>query len=84
MPSFANGGIPAMLHGGEMVLPKHLSDGVQNAIGGGGFGGGGLTMNFHGPADGASIKRWVGDTLRQNPNYVSDLFRRNAITPRNS
>ncbi len=84
VPSFANGGIPAVLHGGEMVLPKHLSDGVQDAIGGGGFGGGGLTMNFHGPSDGASIKRWVGDTLRQNPNYVSDLFRRNAITPRNS
>lgn len=84
VPSFANGGIPATLHGGEMVLPKNLSEGVQNAISGGGLGGNGLTMNFHGPSDGASIKRWVGDTLRQNPNYVSDLFRRNAITPRNS
>ncbi len=41
IPSFAGGGIPAIVHGGEMVLPKNISEGLQGAIAGGSLGGGG-------------------------------------------
>lgn len=40
VPSFASGGILSIVHGGEMVLPKNISEGLQSAIAGGGFGGG--------------------------------------------
>lgn len=46
VPSFGGGGILAELHRNEMVLPAHLSKGVQGAIDGGGFGGG-RTVNIN-------------------------------------
>lgn len=57
MPSAAGGAVvPIMAHAGEMILPRDLSEGVQNAIRGGGLrgsssggggGGGGDTHNYH-------------------------------------
>jgi len=51
----------AMVHEDEMILPAHLSSGVQNIIannGGGGGGGGGDTYNVHIHAmDGQSVAR---------------------------
>jgi hypothetical protein len=46
IPSFGGGGLTgggalSILHPREMVLPAHLSEGVQNAINGGSLGGGG-------------------------------------------
>ena len=62
VPSFDHGGIvgewasaaggavvPIMAHAGEMVLPRDLSDGIQNAIRGGGLkgGSGGGDTHYH-------------------------------------
>ena len=40
VPSLGPGGIPAMLHSNEMVLPENISQGLQGMIGSGGGGGG--------------------------------------------
>lgn len=55
VPHFAQGGILSVLHQREMVLPPHLSDGLQSAIAGGGFGGG-HTFNIN-AVDAGSVAR---------------------------
>jgi hypothetical protein len=55
VPHFAQGGILSILHPREMVLPAHLSDGLQAAITGGGFGGG-HTVNIS-AVDAAGVAR---------------------------
>jgi hypothetical protein len=58
VPSFAAGGILSELHRDEMVLPAGISKGLQSAIAGGNFGGGGGTVNLHVQAlDGHSVER---------------------------
>jgi hypothetical protein len=81
LPSFA-GAQPAMLHSREMVLPAHISDGLQNAIGSGGLGGG---VNFHlhaVAADGPAISRLFKDNGRAIHDAVRSGIRNNALTPR--
>lgn len=83
LPSFA-GAKPAMLHSKEMVLPQHLSEGIQNAIGNGSFGNGGgdVHVHFNGPADGPAIDRWFKGMMSRNPDSVRGLLRSGALTPR--
>ncbi|HJU15712.1 MAG TPA: hypothetical protein VJ770_04515 [Stellaceae bacterium] len=63
LPDFA-GGMPALLHSREMVLPADISQGLQNMIRGGGPNGAGgdvhVHLGFYGPSDGASVARWFG------------------------
>jgi hypothetical protein len=81
LPHFA-GAQPALLHAREMVLPAHISEGLQSMIGGGGGGGSHFHAHFHGPADAPAISRWFRDNLRQNAGALRDMFRQNALTPR--
>ena len=82
LPSFP-GAQPALLHSREMVLPAHISEGLQGAIGGGRLGGGGdVYVNFNGPADGPSVDRWFRGQMARNPGAVRNMFRSNALTPR--
>jgi hypothetical protein len=68
LPGFGSDTVPAMLTPGEMVLPAHISEGLQNMIGeGGGAGAGDLHMHFHGPADRASMTRFFADLMGDNP-----------------
>lgn len=46
VPQLGPGGVLANLHSNEMVLPANISQGLQGAITGGGFGGGGHTFNI--------------------------------------
>jgi hypothetical protein len=46
IPSFADGGLIAKVHPGEMILPKHIADSVSDMASGGG-GGGGMTIHVH-------------------------------------
>jgi hypothetical protein len=55
IPHFAAGGILSVVHGGEMVLPRNISDGLRGAIAGGSFGGG-HTINIS-AVDAASVAR---------------------------
>ena len=74
------GGIPLIAHAREMVLPAHISDGLQNMIRNGGSGD--SHLHFHGPADAPSISRWFKDMMSSNPGVVRQFFRQNALTPR--
>ena len=80
LPNFA-GATPALLHAREMVLPAPISDGLQAMIAGGGTAH--FHAHFHGPADAPAISRWFRDNLRQNAGAIRDMFRQNALTPRN-
>jgi hypothetical protein len=80
LPSFA-GAQPALLHAREMVLPAHISEGLQGMIGSGG-GAQHFHAHFHGPADAPAVNRWFRDNLKQNAGALRDLFRANALTPR--
>ena len=66
------GGSFAILHPREMVLPAHLSEGIQRAIGGGSFGGGGgdggtsVVVNF--TANGV-----LGSDLRQHADTIANI-----------
>ena len=80
LPNFA-GATPALLHAREMVLPAPISDGLQAMIAGGGAAH--FHAHFHGPADAPAISRWFRDNLRQNAGAIRDMFRQNALTPRN-
>lgn len=82
VPSFASGGILAQVHTNEMVLPADISRGVQGAIRGGSFGGGGggHTFNLNISAmDGASV-------MRHGPALVASInaAMRNGSQLRNS
>jgi hypothetical protein len=79
LPNFS-GMRPAMLHGGEMVLPQDLRAKIEGLPSGGG--GGDAHLHFHGPADAAGIDRWFKGLLSRNPGAISDLFRSNRLTPR--
>ncbi|HEY3909262.1 MAG TPA: hypothetical protein VGM07_05165 [Stellaceae bacterium] len=46
VPQLGPGGMLANVHSNEMVLPAPISQGLQGAIAGGGFGGGGHTFNI--------------------------------------
>jgi hypothetical protein len=85
LPSLGGGGTLAQLHSNEMVLPANISQGLQGAINGGSFGGGGgghtFNMNIsamdgasvmkHGPAIVNSINSALrnGSQLRSNGSY---------------
>jgi len=77
------GATPALLHAREMVLPADISQGLQGMIAGGGAGDAHFHAHFHGPADAPSINRWFRDNLKSNSGAIRDLFRQNALTPRN-
>jgi hypothetical protein len=67
VPSFADGGTLAKVHSGEMVLPKHISDWVQDAAGRGGGGAGGPTFHINAidPSHGANfLMSHAGDINR--------------------
>jgi len=83
LPNFA-GAAPALLHAREMVLPAHISEGLQDIIGRGGSPGAGqhFHAHFHGPADAPAVSRWFRDNMRQNAGAIRDIFRQNALTPR--
>jgi hypothetical protein len=55
VPQFAQGGVLSIVHGGEMVLPEHISNGLQSAISGGTFGSG-HTINIS-AVDASSVAR---------------------------
>lgn len=80
LPHFT-GAQPALLHAREMVLPAHISEGLQAMIGQGG-GASHFHAHFHGPADAPAVSRWFRDNLKQNAGALRDLFRQNALTPR--
>lgn len=46
VPNFS-GSVLAQLHANEMVLPANISQGLQAALAGGGFGTGGHTFNMN-------------------------------------
>jgi hypothetical protein len=82
LPSFA-GATPALLHSREMVLPAHISEGLQGMIAQGGGGGGDSHFHLHATAaDGPAIER----LFRSNGSVLADVmrnaFRSNALTPR--
>jgi hypothetical protein len=85
VPSFASGGLTggslSILHPREMVLPEHLSTGMQNMINSGNAGGSSpeVHMHFHGPADGPSIDRWFKGIISNNSNVFRDMFRANSL-----
>ena len=80
LPSFA-GATPALLHSREMVLPAHISEGIQNMIGNGG--GGDTHLHFHGPADGPAIERFMTPIIRRAiPGGIRQAFTSGALTPR--
>jgi hypothetical protein len=81
VPNLA-GGVPALLHAREMVLPADISQGLQGMIAAGGAGDAHFHAHFHGPADAPAISRWFRDNLRGNAGALRDLFRQNALTPR--
>ena len=83
LPNFP-GMQPAVLHAREMVLPAHISEGLQNMIsqGGASGAGSGAHFHFHGPADAPSIERWFKGMMGRNPGVVRDMLRLNALTPR--
>ena len=82
LPSFP-GATPAMLHSREMVLPAHISEGLQGAIGKGGLGGGGVTFNLNAvAADGPAIERLFRNNGRLITDAVKSGIRNNALTPR--
>ncbi|MGH7098705.1 MAG: hypothetical protein ACREE4_13710 [Stellaceae bacterium] len=87
LPPFA-GGMPAMLHSREMVLPADISEGLQGMIRGGGPNGapnganGGdvhVHNHFHGPADGASVGRWFGANKGALAATIRDAWNSGAI-----
>lgn len=82
VPNLA-GATPALLHAREMVLPADISQGLQGMIAGGGAGEPHFHAHFHGPADAPSVSRWFRDNLKSNAGAIRDLFRQNALTPRN-
>jgi len=69
--SFAEGGIVpydtmAQVHGGEMVLPRNISEGLQNTFGDG-RGGGRHGNDTHIHAwDGRSVERWLSSSKNRN------------------
>jgi hypothetical protein len=76
------GGVPALLHAREMVLPADISQGLQGMIAAGSAGDAHFHAHFHGPADAPAVSRWFRDNLRGNAGALRDLFRQNALTPR--
>jgi len=79
LPSFA-GTQPALLHSREMVLPAHISEGLQGMIAQGGTGD--MHLHFHGPSDGPAVERWFTGLMGRNPGVVRNMLRSNALTPR--
>lgn len=78
--AFEKGGIvpkdsPALLHANEMVLPAHISEGVQRATSQPGGMGGGHTFHFHhhGPGTDAGVKSASKQFMRE---AVRELRRR--------
>jgi hypothetical protein len=76
------GATPALLHSREMVLPSHISEGLQGMIGSGKSPGGDMHMHFHGPADAPSIAKWFKDNVQANSGAIKAMFRNNSLTPR--
>jgi hypothetical protein len=64
-----------------MVLPAHLSEGLQQMISDGG-GGGNMQLHFHGPSDGPAVERWFTGLMARNPGVVRNMLCTNALTPR--
>jgi hypothetical protein len=82
LPSYP-GTQPALLHAKEMVLPAHISEGLQSAIGKGGGLGGGVTFNLNAvAADGPAIERLFRSNGRLITDAVKSGVRNNALTPR--
>jgi hypothetical protein len=66
VPHFQAGGVLSVLHQREMVLPAHISDGLQNMIG---AGGGSHTFNLN-------ISAWDGrSVMNAGPQIVAALNR---------
>ncbi len=79
LPSFA-GGMPAMLHSREMVLPADISEGLQGMIrGGAGSGDVHVHNHFHGPADGASVGRWFSSNKGALASTIRDAWNSGAL-----
>jgi hypothetical protein len=80
LPNFT-GARPALLHAREMVLPAHISEGLQQMLSDGG-GGRDMHLHFHGPSDGPAVERWFTGLMARNPGVVRNMLRTNALTPR--
>jgi hypothetical protein len=80
LPQFP-GARPALLHAREMVLPAHISEGLQQMISDGG-GGSNMHLHFNGPSDGPAVERWFTGLMARNPGVVRNMLRTNALTPR--
>lgn len=78
VPAALRGGVPSILHAREMVLPAHLSEGLQGMIENGG--GGDVHLHFHGPADAPSVASWIAQVIGDNPEPMLRALRRTAFT----
>jgi hypothetical protein len=66
----AGRGILAQVHPREMILPSHLSDGIQNLI----SSGGGHTVNIHhAPTINAIDAKGVKEVLSRHSDHIADL-----------
>jgi hypothetical protein len=66
LPAGLAGGVPAVLHSREMVLPADISAGLQGMIREGGERGD-VHMHFHGPTDAEGVASWVARAVGDNP-----------------
>ena len=69
--SLSGGGQRAVLHPREMVLPAHLSEGVQKAIENGGLGSGDMHFHVH-----AIDTKDFKDHLSDHGNHIADIMSR--------
>lgn len=78
-PSFGSDRVMAALTPGEMVLPTHLSDGLQQMIGAGP--GGDFHAHFHGPSDAPQMARFFRNNRRHIVDAVRGAFHSGALNP---
>ncbi|HEX3884743.1 MAG TPA: hypothetical protein VHW66_18970 [Stellaceae bacterium] len=80
LPNFA-GAQPALLHAREMVLPEHISTGLQDMLGRGG-GRGDTHLHVHGQiVDAPAVGRWFRDNKRLVASAVQGSFGPGGINP---
>lgn len=77
-----SGGIPSILHPREMVLPSHLSEGIQRMLGPDGRGSGATHLHLHSQVmDAPSLERWFRSNMAKNSSAVKEMFRYHALNP---
>lgn len=71
--------MPILAHGGEMVLPKHLSEGIAGMVKGGGSGSSSVN-NFHVSAlDSSSFQDFLYRNQTQFANQLRGMVRNRSV-----